>query len=171
MGQCRVEGCERPVRSRHAELCNTHYFRVRRTGDVGTAEIAPYRTPGCDVEGCDKPHDAKGLCTVHLTRFKRHGDVNYVGRPKPRWGPDNASWQGDEVGYGTAHDRVRRRRGPASKCECHSCDGRAAHWAYDHADPNERVEEGLGPYSPDPAHYFPMCVPCHKRFDLSMSVV
>lgn len=28
----------------------------------------------CTVEGCDQPHDAKGLCRAHYRRWRRHGD-------------------------------------------------------------------------------------------------
>lgn len=29
----------------------------------------------CAVDGCDKPHDAKGYCSNHYVRFKRYGDA------------------------------------------------------------------------------------------------
>lgn len=32
--QCRVEGCERDARYKAAQLCQKHYFRVRRNGGV-----------------------------------------------------------------------------------------------------------------------------------------
>ena len=51
---------------------------------------------------------------------------------------------------------------------CAACRGRAAQWAYDHADPGELFEVRNGhltPFSPHAEHYTPMCVPCHKAFD------
>ena len=29
----------------------------------------------CQVEGCSRPRDAKGLCRVHYNRLRWHGDV------------------------------------------------------------------------------------------------
>lgn len=40
---------------------------------------SPYLLPDgnvqmCSVSGCDNPHDAKGFCRPHYSRWKRHGD-------------------------------------------------------------------------------------------------
>lgn len=35
--------------------------------------------PACAVSGCARPHDAKGYCSLHYKRWKRHGDPS-VGR-------------------------------------------------------------------------------------------
>lgn len=56
---------------------------------------------------------------------------------------------------------------PASSHQCTHCDQRAKHWAYDHTDPAERTDPKMGPYSTDLDRYLPLCVPCHKRFDLA----
>lgn len=46
--------------------------------------------------------------------------------------------------------------------------GRAAeHWAYDHGDPHPLYERRM-PYSLDPSHYQPMCMDCHRVFDIRM---
>lgn len=34
----------------------------------------------CSVDTCERPHHAKGLCSGHYSRLKRHGDP--LGRPK-----------------------------------------------------------------------------------------
>ena len=34
----------------------------------------------CSVEGCDRKHNAHGLCATHGLRLARHGDVHHVGR-------------------------------------------------------------------------------------------
>lgn len=53
-----------------------HYERLTRTGSAG--EAAPRKaasapdTP-CSVEGCDRPHLARGLCRKHYQRWKKHG--------------------------------------------------------------------------------------------------
>lgn len=38
----------------------------------------------CSVEGCSRRHDAKGLCSMHRSRMKKHGTV--LGAP-PSWDP------------------------------------------------------------------------------------
>jgi hypothetical protein len=83
-------------------------------------------------------------------------------------GPANPNWRGSGIGYGAAHERVKRLRGLASAHTCAHCPSPAREWAYDHADPGERREAGkrdAGPYSLDPNHYIPLCDPCHTRFD------
>lgn len=74
-----------------------------------------------------------------------------------------------QVGYGGAHSRVKRARGPARAFAC-ACGARAEHWAYDHLDPRELVYQRSAqsrrlPYSLNPVHYIPMCRKCHKAFD------
>lgn len=32
-------------------------------------------TEGCEVDGCDRPHAARGLCNTHHQRLLTHGDV------------------------------------------------------------------------------------------------
>ncbi len=34
----------------------------------------------CEIDGCNKKHKAKGLCSMHLSRLERHGDINYKSR-------------------------------------------------------------------------------------------
>lgn len=134
-----------------------HYSRFQRTGSYDSARP---RGRTCDVEGCTAPHAARGYCAKHYTRWQTHGDPTTVSM---------VMHYGDEVGYVAAHARLRRLRGPASDHPCARCHGPAAHWAYDHTDPNEKVGTDHGqrvPFSVDPARYLPMCVPCHKAFDL-----
>jgi hypothetical protein len=111
------------------------------------------------------PHNSRGYCTKHRTRLVRHGDPLIVLTPAVKLGEANPTWKGDDVGYGAAHDRVRRALGPARNYTC-QCGDNAAHWAYDHADHNEK-DDPMGPYSTDLAHYQPMCVSCHKTLDLA----
>lgn len=49
-----------------------HYRRVLRTGDPGPAGPARQRST-CSAPGCDKPHDAEGLCHGHYQRLQRTG--------------------------------------------------------------------------------------------------
>jgi len=68
------------------------------------------------------------------------------------------------AGYSAAHGRVQTDRGPADAHPCVDCGLPARQWSYGHDDPDELLEAGL-PYSLDPWHYVPRCVPCHKRVD------
>lgn len=82
-------------------------------------------------------------------------------------------------GYNAAHRRVCTDRGRAREHACAAnCGRQAQHWAYDHKDPNEHVEDvpvlGATPmfdrtvtltYSLDSAHYLPLCAGCHAAFD------
>jgi len=49
----------------YAPMCRSCHF----TMDRSLCEI-------CTVDGCDKPHQARGLCGTHLQRFYRNGDIN-----------------------------------------------------------------------------------------------
>lgn len=75
-----------------------------------------------------------------------------------------------DSGYGAAHWRVYRDRGPIADQDCIDCGDPARHWSYDHDDQNELLAyvRSANPvaYSLNPDHYSPRCVPCHKRFDL-----
>ena len=160
---CAVDGCEREPRSRFAEWCNTHYFRVRRTGSTGTAEIWDKRRHPCVLPNCDTLARSKGLCDKHLQRDRKWGDPFRVDPPTA--GERHWNWLGEKSGYRAAHARVKAQRGSAREHNC-ECGRRALHWAYDHTDPNERHDEKLGaPYSLDVARYKAMCVPCHKTMD------
>lgn len=69
--------------------------------------------------------------------------------------------------YGNAHARVRRARGNPSGYACAHCPNQAQQWAYDHNDPEEKVDpqhKGLA-YSDTVDHYLPLCLYCHWQFD------
>jgi hypothetical protein len=120
----------------------------------------------CSVADCDKPHNSHGLCGMHGARLRRTGSVHSV---RKQQGENHPQWRGDQVAYGGAHRRVYRTRGKAAAYTC-ECGSRAQQWAYDRMDADERLEitpGGPRSYSTDPDHYVPLCVPCHKRFDLA----
>lgn len=124
----------------------------------------------CAVDDCDRIEDGfSGLCKMHDTRRRRHGDPLVVIAPADRAlprGEDHHRWTGDEATYLEAHQRVRAIRGKARDHACVDCGGKAAQWSYNRACPNERQSE-LGPYSVDVTQYVPRCISCHKRFDLA----
>ncbi|MET9086156.1 hypothetical protein ABZX77_30495 [Streptomyces sp. NPDC004237] len=82
----------------------------------------------------------------------------------------STNWTGDEASYLAAHKRIYRERGKASGYACAHCGDPASQWAYDREDLNQKrtgpqhAAPGI-PYSCDPAHYVPLCRPCHARFD------
>ena len=170
--KCSIDGCEKPLKARG--WCGMHWLRWRRHGDPGDA--APTRLPvgdQCSVSGCARPPLARGWCGTHWSRWRNHGDpliaLDHLANLAQGRGPASPQWRGDSITYNGAHWRTRRARGRASDYACR-CGEPAVDWAYDHADPQERVEEtdwGLIPYSTDPAHYVPLCRPCHKEFDLA----
>jgi hypothetical protein len=73
------------------------------------------------------------------------------------------------VSYGVMHQRVARLRGKPSTHQCQHCDQRAEHWAYDHADPDQRMgttrRGRIAPFSLDAGHYLALCRSCHTLFD------
>lgn len=191
---CAVDGCDRPYLARG--LCARHYKRWRATGEpvppptpertcpaCGSAftgrpnkvycsddcrnlalarrnGVEPFRPRGtCAVDGCERPHHANGYCDAHNRRLRDTGDV----RPHE---PFRVT--GIPETYEAAHRAIRRARGPAKHYACIDCGRGAEHWSYDHADPDARTDPNIGaPYSPDPWHYQPRCVSCHKRYDLA----
>lgn len=180
---CTVAGCGKPTKRTLTGLCEMHYYRKRRTGSLELAErplkfplppTARTKTPNeprpteCQEPGCGKPIGGRNWCNMHYTRWLRHGDPQtvIVDRNLPT-GSAHPHWRGDEAGYRAVHERVRSRRGPAKDHPCLHCGGQAAHWAYDHADPAELIDSAMGPYSTNPERYLPLCVSCHKRFDLA----
>lgn len=80
-------------------------------------------------------------------------------------GEASVSWVGDDIGYSGAHMRIRAERGRADGHDCVGCGEQAMHWSYNHDDPNG-LSSKYGSYSPDPQHYSPRCVSCHKVYDL-----
>lgn len=168
---CAIEGCERrdQCAADGQRVCLMHYKRWVRRGEFGPAEARPLRKQRgtCTVDGCESVDDgANGLCKLHGTRLRRHGDplaFHPVGSPA---GPDHHSRNDGGLTYSGAHIRVRLTKGRASDHACIDCLGSASQWSYDHLDPNERRGDG-GPYSIDPDHYQPRCGPCHKAFDLA----
>jgi hypothetical protein len=72
---CSVEGCGRKVYAR--ELCEPHYRRSRRTGNVSTDRpigATPEPKP-CMVTTCTNTSTERGLCHGHYLRLIRTGDV------------------------------------------------------------------------------------------------
>lgn len=115
----------------------------------------------CSVGDCDRPTYCKSWCKAHYNRHYRTGTITNA-----PIGVFGGSWsKGSGVTYGAAHRRIYTERGPALEHDCATCGGPAAHWAYDHQDPNELTSPEGWAYSPDPNRYTALCVPCHSIFD------
>lgn len=120
-------------------------------------------TASCTVNECATPVKALGLCEKHYMRQRRTGDATMVRNTN---GPANGRWKGDAAKYSAVHNRIHRMLGPARERACLTCPAQADDWAYDHADPNELIDTETGfPYSTEPAHYVPLCKPCHWHLD------
>lgn len=166
---CSVDECDTPKRSSGALYCEMHYGRMRRNGTLEGPRR--YDNEICSVDGCSTPRKSNGMCDLHDTRYRRHGDPNTVIAPEQRrlaTGALSPSWTGSEATYNAAHQRVKKARGSARKHPCVDCGNEARHWSYDHADPNERFTEDGYAYSTELEHYEPRCVPCHKLYDLAL---
>lgn len=37
----------------------------------------------CKIDGCANPRSARGWCTMHYTRYRTHGDAEYVKKRTP----------------------------------------------------------------------------------------
>lgn len=72
---CAVEGCGRAPYGRK-DLCEAHYRRQRRTGDLDEARaIGETTTKPCMVSNCANISTERGLCHGHYLRLIRLGDV------------------------------------------------------------------------------------------------
>ena len=66
---CSVEGCETHLDEKASGgMCPKHYKRLRATG---TTDGPTPPTLACTVEGCDRPHLAKGMCRLHYQRARQ----------------------------------------------------------------------------------------------------
>lgn len=72
---CSVSGCERKSYAR--DMCEAHYRRHRRTGDIGTDRPIGFVSgpKQCMVAGCSNTSTERALCHGHYLRLIRHGDV------------------------------------------------------------------------------------------------
>lgn len=133
-GACKVEGCDRPARTK--QMCSMHYGRLLVFGDP----LNPGKPRGgrtyrrhaegqvCAVETCDNLATALGWCPKHYMRNHKYGDPN-VGERKPPaqcaiegcsrtsvargWCPHHYErWRhyGDPLGVSTP--QTRRKSGP-----------------------------------------------------------
>ena len=78
MKLCSVEGCGRKHYSKG--ICNTHYRRLRTTGDIRPHQPVvswrKYGSPECQVLGCDRLRVKRNrYCRGHQSRWQKWRDV------------------------------------------------------------------------------------------------
>ena len=105
------------------------------------------------------------VCVCDCGRIRPVTRRELLRYPNPSCGDRRTHARADVVSYGGAHDRLDRDHGLAKTHQCVDCNGPAAHWSYDHADPDELTSPEGYPYSLDAGHYEPRCSSCHARFD------
>lgn len=113
----------------------------------------------CKLPDCDRPVTARGLCGMHYRRVLRGQDLSLPPRT------------GGVVKYQMAHHRVKMLWGSASIYACIFCGAPAREWSYDGTDPSEFLENVDGcvlAYSIHPEFYRPLCVTCHRNYDVDM---
>lgn len=175
---CSVDGCDKPVK--RADLCYGHYMKTWRygtptpkraprwrdlTGQRFGKLVAERRLTDDRAGRWECRCDCGELVLIRVGDLRR-GTARSCG-VHPCREPSTARL--DDAGYSAAHGRVERDRGRPSEYPCTDCGASAQEWSYDHEDPDERVSDERGskgsPFSLDPSHYDPRCVPCHRRFD------
>lgn len=111
----------------------------------------------CRIDDCTSIVKGRGLCAKHYMRWAKYGDPEWTAYSDPQ----------SEITYTTAHQRVAKRRGPATDHPCVDCGAGAHEWSYIGGCPREQRNTGAydSPYSPDPARYEPRCRGCHRAFD------
>lgn len=109
-GECQIENCGRAIFGR--SMCWGHYYRDWRYGDPG-AELPVYvDTEGpCFVEGCRKPRDSRGYCSMHYQRLRK-GTLNVRAVACGQCGKDIDLWE---------HEGRGRRKRPIHISRCDSC--------------------------------------------------
>lgn len=80
---CVIEGCSN--KAPYAELCHTHYQRLRKNGSVDAdVKVRSYIKGG--VVGpclyCESPAVTKGMCMKHYFRVMKWGDPNKGRSPR-----------------------------------------------------------------------------------------
>ena len=85
----------------------------------------------CSVEGCNRPHCARGLCSAHYQRLKKPGGIGMfdIGTPKgarPAWIAAHVDFDGDDClmwpfscdpnGYGASSDGKRKLSAHRAMC-------------------------------------------------------
>jgi len=134
---CSVSDCGNP--SAKTGLCNRHYLRLRRHGDVrGGGPDRARRGNECAMDGCARPAVKLGWCNKHYLRYRRNGDpagIRTEDGAKLAWIIAHVDHQSDEClpwpflrnehGYGTAQAPETGKVTLASRIMCKMAHGPA----------------------------------------------
>ena len=90
---CRVLECERPAKGRRlvssakvSGYCEMHAQRIRNGRGAGPAvALLELPKPQCSVAGCERLARARGWCSPHWQRWRKHGDPEKLVRPGLGW--------------------------------------------------------------------------------------
>lgn len=90
---CRVEGCTRKIAHKSwgrnkVGLCDAHYQRLKRTGNVQAHIPIIEKHRGCNLNSnglrkkckltdCHRPASSRGFCHMHWKRIKRNDGIPY----------------------------------------------------------------------------------------------
>lgn len=118
--------------------------RKPNSGSFKVGQENKYKGKNLPWIGHNKPHTPEAIEKMRL-----HANI--------RRGSDNNKWKGDDVGNKALHHWVRRQLGTPKKCEiCLTTDDRVYHWA-----------NKSHTYKRDVTDWLRLCVPCHKKYDLT----
>lgn len=125
MKTCLVVGCEREYSAKG--YCRYHYEKFRKYGDPLASKpkrkesVCAIRTsrkenPICSIEGCEKPVQARGWCSMHYKRWEEHGDplANFT-RTRGECLVEGCSEPAHAKGYCLVHYSRWRRSGDPEK--------------------------------------------------------
>ncbi|MGP4073398.1 hypothetical protein ACTWQB_12685 [Piscibacillus sp. B03] len=68
--KCCVEGCSNPIKVQTKQLCEMHYTRLRRHGNVHITYKPRRKIRTCAVKNCDLDIKSLGLCHRHYYAYK-----------------------------------------------------------------------------------------------------
>ncbi len=114
--QCEVDGCGSQVYVKKHGLCQKHYARFNRYGDVTVNKKVK---AVCSVDGCRRFVAANGLCDTHYRRVRRYGSTELPMRPTVCVAPDCENAVVSD-GLCDLHYRRKRRGAPETRY-CEQC--------------------------------------------------
>lgn len=82
---CSQPGCKEETKRPNGALCGMHQQRRLAGKPMDAPRMNPWIRPQhrkCALDGCDRPHEAKGFCAMHWARVKRTGDPGPIGLTK-----------------------------------------------------------------------------------------
>lgn len=190
---CTFPECHKP--NKGGGLCSGHW-ELRRLGrELRPLRVKGSRV--CTVPACGRKHDGRGYCASHLRQVDAGKEVKPIRGHSPQKGlickfdgcerasetkghcdrhynqvrlgySLRADSLRDDVGYTSAHDRLRAARGKAVEHACvDNCGRMAAHWSLDdhHRSDNLTCPQSTTTYSLDLHRYAPRCSSCHRLHD------